>query len=76
MLKLEHCCSCVIHQSQQICHHQQRYYMDSPHKEPSCPNVTDPSTYRKYADVYLKFKIHKRNTLIELTEPRMNESSK
>ena len=56
-----------------ICHHQQRDYMDSPHKELSYPNATDLSTYQESTDVYLKFKIIKKNTLIELTEPRMNE---
>ena len=63
----------MTHQSQKICHHQQRYYMDGPHKELSCPDVTDPSTYQESADVYLKFKATKKNTLIELTEPRTKE---
>ena len=46
MLKLEHCCSYVIHQSQKnYLLPVQRYYMDSPHEELSCPDVTDLSTY-------------------------------
>ena len=43
------------------------------HKELSCPDVTDPSTYQESADIYLKFKATKKNILIELTEPRMKE---
>ena len=42
----------AIHQSQKTCHHQQRFYMDSPHKELSCPDVTDPSTSQESADIY------------------------
>ena len=56
-----------------ICHHQQRYYMDGLHKELSCPDATDPSTYQESADIYLKFKATKKNISIELTEPRMKE---
>ena len=56
------------HHSQLTYHHLQRYYTDGPHKELSCPDITDPSTYQEYADIYLKSKIHKKNTSIELTE--------
>ena len=47
--------------------------MDGPHKELSCPDVTDLSTYQESADVYLKFKVTKKNISIELTEPKMKE---
>ena len=47
--------------------------MDSLHKELSCPDITDLSTYQESANTYLKSKTHKTNTSIELTEPRMNE---
>ena len=35
-----------------------------PHKELSFPDVTDLSTYQESANVYLKFKTHKKNTSI------------
>ena len=37
---------------------------DGLHKELSCPNVTDPSTYQESADVYLKSKATKKNISI------------
>ena len=65
---------CTTHQLLKICHHQQRYYMDGPHKELSCPDMSQTRQHTKNPpDIYLKHKATKKNISIELTEPRMKE---
>ena len=45
--KREPCYSYVTPQSRKIYHPRQKFCMDGPHKELSCPDDTDPSTSRK-----------------------------
>ena len=52
MLKWEPYYSYATPQSRKTYHHQQKSYTDGPHKELSCPDVTDPSTSQKSADNY------------------------
>ena len=76
MLKREPYFSYATPRSQKIYHPWQKFYMDGPHKELSCPDDTDPSTSRESADNFLRYKTRRKNTSTELTEPRMRESWK
>ena len=59
-LKLEPCCSCMIHQLQKICHHQQRYYMDGLHKELSCPQCHRPINIPRIHQCLLEIQNHQK----------------